>query len=109
MSASTVRPLADTSAKPPSTTIFVFAAAGIHRQDARPQGRDQRRMAGQHAEVAFGAGHVDLVDLAREHELFRRDQFEVKCGHNVLPCLTYAASAASFLPFSTASSMLPTM
>ena len=69
MSASTVRPLADTSAKPPSTTILRLAAAGIDRDDARPQRRHHRRMAGQHAEIALGARNVDLVDIAGEDEL----------------------------------------
>ena len=56
-------------------------AADIDRHDARPQQRDQRRMAGQHAEIALGARHVDLIDLAGERELFRRDEIEVEGGH----------------------------
>ena len=56
-------------------------AAGIDRHDAGPQQRDQRRMTGQHAEVALGAGHVDLIDLAGERELLRRHEFEVERGH----------------------------
>ena len=43
-----------TSAKPPCTTSAASAAAGIDRQDAGPQRRDQRRVAGQHAEIALG-------------------------------------------------------
>ena len=74
-------------------------------------------MAGEHAEVALGAGHVDLIDLAGEQQLFRRDEIEVEGGHVAQVRIislrrfaaAYAASAASFLPFSTASSMVPTM
>ena len=98
-------------------------------------------MAGQHAEIAFHAGNVDLIDFAGEGEFFGRDEIEVEGGHGAVLCelspagLTressegrrivlamdcrvtpaidyspsYAASAASFLPFSTASSMVPTM
>ena len=63
-------------------------------------------MAGEHAEVALGAGHVDLLDVAGEQKLFRRDEIELEGGHQTI---RYAASAASRLPFSTASSMVPTM
>ena len=84
-SASTVRPSGPTSAKPPSTTSLVCSPAGIDRHDAGTQQRDQRRMAGQHAEVAFGAGHIDLIDLAGERDLLRRHEFEVERGHAVIP------------------------
>ena len=56
-------------------------AAGIDRHDAGAQQRDQRRVAGQHAEVALGAGHIDLIDLAGERDLVRRHEFEVERGH----------------------------
>ena len=39
-------------------------------------------MTSQHAEVTLDAGNVDLVDFARERELFRRDEIEVEGGHN---------------------------
>ena len=65
-------------------------------------------MSGQNAHVAFGAGQIDLIDVAGEQHAFRRDKFEMKRGHADSPA-NYAASAASFLPFSTASSMVPTM
>ena len=36
------------------------------------------RMALEHAEIAFGAGDDDHVDLLRADELFGRDEFEVQ-------------------------------
>ena len=60
-------------------------AAGIDRHDAGPQQRDQRRVAGQHAEVALGAGHIDLIDLAGERDLVRRHELEVEGGHALIP------------------------
>src|SRR5262245_1445337 len=80
----------------------------IERQDARPTQSDERRVAGEHAEVAFGTRHVDLLDVAGEQELLGRDKIEVEGGHHTCSP-AYAASAASFLPFSIASSMVPTM
>ena len=63
------------------------AVRAVHGEDARPQRGDRRRVTGQHAEIAFGAGHVHLLDLAREQELFRRDQIEMEIGHYLLkPC-----------------------
>jgi hypothetical protein len=57
---------------------LVRAAARVHRQDAGAQGRDDRRVTFQHAEVTLDTGDVDLLDFAREHELFRRHQFEMQ-------------------------------
>ena len=42
------------------------AALAVQHQNARPQRRHQRGVAGEHAEVAFGARDVDLIDLAGE-------------------------------------------
>ena len=56
-------------------------AAGIDRHQAGTQQCDQRRVAGQHAEVALGAGHIDLIDLAGERYLIRRHEFEMERGH----------------------------
>src|SRR6185437_15691627 len=81
-------------------------ACAEHRDDAGLERGDHGRMARQHAEVAFEARNVDLLHLAREHELGGRDEIEVECRHGRQP---QAASAASFLPFSTASSIAPTM
>ena len=39
---------------------------------------------GQHAEIAFGARDIDLIDFTRESELFRRDEIEVEGGHDVI-------------------------
>jgi hypothetical protein len=38
-------------------------------------------MSGQHAEITFEAGNVDLIDISGEGELFRGDEIEVKGGH----------------------------
>jgi hypothetical protein len=54
------------------------AVGHMHRQNARPQRGDQRGMLFQHAEVTLDARHVDLLDAAREQQLFRRDQFEMQ-------------------------------
>ena len=82
---------------------LAFAAAE-DGDDAGPQRGHQRCVAGQDAHVAFGARQVDLIDVAGEQHPFGRDEFEMKVGHFAIPILwlCYAASAASFLPFSTA-------
>src|SRR6185369_4813198 len=59
------------------------AAAAVHGEDARAEGADVRRMAGEHADIALDAGHVDLIDFAREHQLFRRHQFEMQACHRL--------------------------
>ena len=81
LSASTVRPCGDTSAKPPNTTTRralpdskIVRIPGLQR-------RDQRRMIGEHAELPFGARDVDLIDLAGEQQLLGRDEIEVKGSH----------------------------
>ena len=61
--------------------IFCFEPPADHRQDARPDRGHDRRMTGEHAEIALDAGNVDLIDLAGEGELFRRDEIEVEGGH----------------------------
>ena len=61
--------------------IFCMGAAGGDRQDARADRRHDRRMSGQHAEIAFHAGNVDLIDFAGEGELFGRNEIEVEGGH----------------------------
>ena len=58
-------------------------AVAVDRQHARLQHRHERRVSRQHAEIAFLARHVDLGDVAREHELFRRHEIEVEGGHEV--------------------------
>jgi hypothetical protein len=45
--------------------------------NARPQQRDHRRMPGQHAEIAFDAGQIDLIDVTGEQHGLRRYEFEV--------------------------------
>ncbi len=56
-----------------------------HRENAWPDPGNDRRMACQHAEIALGAGDVDLVDFAGKGELLRRDKIEVEGGHDK-PC-----------------------
>ena len=60
---------------------LALLASGRDGHDAGADQRDQRRMAGQHAEVALGAGHIDLIDLAGKRDLLRRHEFEVERGH----------------------------
>ena len=57
------------------------------RHDAGPQRRDERRMSGEHAEIALGARHVDLIDFAGEEELLGRDEIEVEGGHRSIQSL----------------------
>ena len=38
-------------------------------------------MSGEHTEIAFGAGNVDLIDFSGESELFGRHEIEVEGGH----------------------------
>ena len=59
-------------------------AVDDNRHDAGPQRRDGRRMSGEHAEIALGARHVDLIDFAGEQELFGGDEIEVEGGHVLL-------------------------
>lgn len=40
------------------------------REDTGPNGGHNGRMPSQYAEIAFHAGHVDLIDFAGEGELF---------------------------------------
>ena len=60
--------------------LTVLAAAG-HGENAGPDRGHDRRMSRQHAEVTLDAGDIDLIDFAREGELFRRDEIEVEGGH----------------------------
>ena len=47
----------------------------------RLQRGHRRRMAGEHAEIALGPRHVDLIDFAGEEKLFGRDEIEVEGRH----------------------------
>src|SRR5207302_4887031 len=62
---------------------FLMRPAAGDGQDARADRRDDRRMSGEHAEIAFHAGNVNLIDLAGEGELFGRDEIEVEGSHGV--------------------------
>ncbi len=42
-------------------------------------------MAREHAELAFLAGNVDLVDLAGENQPLGRHQLEMESGHDACP------------------------
>jgi hypothetical protein len=56
-------------------------AARGHREDSRPDRGDDRRMAGEHAEIALDAGDVNLIDFAGEGEFFRGDEIEMEGSH----------------------------
>ena len=60
---------------------LLLRAARGHGEDSRTDRGHHRRVAGEHAEIALDAGHVDLIDFAGEGELFRRDEIEVEGGH----------------------------
>ena len=63
--------------------------------ELRPPHRPTLSMLDGYLTIDFGAGHVHLLDLAREHELFRRNQFEMECSHWRLSlCLCPARSPA---------------
>jgi hypothetical protein len=79
VSVSTFKPSTETSAKPPSTTIFSPPLAA-HGEDARPQRRDHGRMARERAEIALDTGHAGLPHVAGEQKLLRRDGVEMEGG-----------------------------
>jgi len=117
------------------------AALGpVDLEDAVLHGRHERRVAFQHAELAFAAGDDDHVDILAADEPGGSDEFEVQHLNPLLPSRrregpgvgsgqalrlaasppqtppacgrglkVHQASSASFLAFSTASSMPPTM
>ena len=58
-----------------------MGAASGDGQDTRADRGDDRRMSGEHAEIAFHAGNVNLIDLAGEGELFGRDEIEMEGSH----------------------------
>ena len=61
---------------------LLVRAAGGDGRDYRTDRGDDRRMAGRHAEIAFHAGDVNLIDFAGEGEFFGgRQQIEVEGGH----------------------------
>jgi hypothetical protein len=78
------------------------AAAGVdeHRPDG--QGGQQRRVPGEHAEVAVDPAGADEVGLARPHLPLGGDQVHLQAGHGY-------SSPPSCLAFSSASSIPPTL
>src|ERR1700742_2924296 len=60
---------------------LLLGTARRHGQDSRPYRSHDRRVTGEHTEIAFGTGNVDLINLAREGEFFRRDEIKMKGGH----------------------------
>ena len=100
------------SAKPPRTKTRRCLPCGIvDADDSRAHRRHDRRVIAQHQEVAFVARHEHRLSRAVEQHLVRRDEFEVESGHGDprAQLRVQAASAASFLAFSTACSIVPTM
>ena len=72
---------------PPSTTIFSCLPAENTVMMPGTNAGDHRRMTGEHAEVALGAGNVDLIDLTGKQQLFGRYEIELEGGH-VVSCLS---------------------
>src|SRR6478752_10355677 len=60
---------------------LLMRAARGNREDSRPDRGDDRRMAGEHAEIALDAGDVNLIDFAGEGEFFRGDEIEMEGSH----------------------------
>jgi hypothetical protein len=60
---------------------LLMRAARGHREDSRPDRGDDRRMAGEHAEIALDARDVNLIDFAGEGEFFRGDEIEMEGSH----------------------------
>jgi hypothetical protein len=87
------------------------SAVAVDGQDAGADRRDEGRVVGENAKLTLGTRHDHLGDFAGEQLLLRRDQFEREGRHGFSRSLSadHAASAASLRPFSTASSMVPTM
>ena len=85
-SASTVRPLAPTSAKPPRTSMFSGASAfGLCRPGPRRRGSSPSPEHGpRDAEVALGAGDGDHVDVFRTDQPGRGDESKTQ-GHFLQP------------------------
>ena len=71
--ASTDTESGSTSTKPTATIRKCFSAALAVPHRAGPQRREERRVAGQHAEVAFDAGQRHLVDLLGDRRVGRDD------------------------------------
>ena len=87
-----------TSAKPSETAAQrALAARLLELQLADLHRREEALVAGQHAEVALGARHDDAIDGTVEANAFRRHDGELE------------RHQTSRLPFSTASSIVPTM
>jgi hypothetical protein len=60
---------------------FERSALAMDRHDAGAQRRKQRRMSGEHAEVALEPGDIDLIDFAGEEKPLGRNEIEVEGGH----------------------------
>ena len=128
--ASTVQRSGVTSAKPPATnSLSVTRSPSYSAIDAAAQHDDHRRVAFQHAHVAFGRRDHHHVHRPRQQQLLRADDFQVHWHGGVLkstvegvdrPCATprppregvcscRLAFAFRLSPFFTASSIVPTM
>src|ERR1019366_2257752 len=74
--------------------------------------RDQRRVVLEDGEFALRSGNGHGLRFSRKDEFFGGNDFKMKSRHRIFLDLVswpYAASAASFCAFSTASSMAPTI
>ena len=65
---------------------LLMRVARGHREDSRPDRGDDRRMAGEHAEIALDAGDVNLIDFAGEGKFFRGDEIEMEGSHPFFQC-----------------------
>src|SRR5258708_15441800 len=67
--------------KPAEHDDLLTRAARRDGEDSWPDRGHDRRMSGEHAEIALDAGDVNLIDFAGEGEFFRGDEIEVEGGH----------------------------
>ena len=62
----------------------LLAAVGNDFQQPGPQAGQDRRMMGEHGEVAFRARHDDLLDIGRDEQPLRRHEIEFEgIGHRL--------------------------
>ena len=92
-SASTVRRSASTSAKPPLTNTRELARIAERGADhARAKRGDDRRVVGEHGELALEARHHHLAGVLRQHHALRRHQLELEraCHPSIHPRIRVA-------------------
>ena len=94
----------------PGRELEHLVAAEVDARRAGLQRRDERRVTGEHADLAGLAGHDQHLGLAFVDGAVGRDDRDVELGMRVgHRRAVYAATCSSWRAFSTASSIGPTM